>query len=137
MLESLAFLALTAATAQLSAEEVCDLPRAIPGALSTRSCMACHDGSVASRADVRLPAASWWPEPEAAQEGSHPVDVDYEEAALRRPGSLVAQALLPPTVQLLGGRVTCLSCHHPDSAQRFRTSLPMDGSALCRACHTL
>lgn len=117
--------------------EVCELPNVLPGRTPSRSCMGCHDGTIGAVADVTFKTRleGFHGEAEELVGGSHPVDIDYEEAAQRRPGWLTPAAALPPEVMLGDGLVTCLSCHHPDSKEPFRTSLPMSASGLCFACH--
>lgn len=68
--------------------------------------------------------------PDGSAALDHPVDSVYPQAdpSFRAPADLDAEILL------LGGRVTCVSCHAHDDP-RHGPVLPTDGSALCRACH--
>lgn len=118
------------------APEVCQLSVATPGKTPTSACMGCHDGSVAAMADVSFPAAPGFAgEPHDSGNGAHPIDLDYEASAQRRPGSFTPVSALPREVTLQDGKITCLTCHRPDSQERFRVSLSMDGSGLCLSCH--
>ncbi len=129
MLKALAFLSLLTGPFREAAPSPCTLPQQLPAASSSLSCMSCHDGSIAPLADAELPSA----DPDHGQ--SHPVEVSYDDAVMRHPRDYTPTAALPPALVLNSGRVTCVTCHHPDSTERFRVSLPMEGSRLCRACH--
>lgn len=137
MLTALAMVMAVYSPARAPMPEVCGLPQAMPGRTPTRACMGCHDGTIGALANVtfRSQLEGFQSAPEAPGAGSHPVDIDYAEAAQRRPGWLTPVAALPPEVMLTDGLVTCVTCHHPDSNESFRTSLPMGGSGLCTACH--
>lgn len=117
--------------------EVCELPNAWPGRTPTSSCMGCHDGTIGPVANVIFPSTmeGFASEPHDPGNGAHPVNLDYQASALRRPGSFTPIAALPREVMLQDGKITCTTCHHPDSPERFRTSLSMDKSALCLSCH--
>lgn len=117
--------------------EVCELPNAMPGRTPTGSCMGCHDGTIGPVANVTFPSTleGFASEPHDPGSGAHPVDLDYEAAVQRRPGSFTPSAALPREVMLLDGKITCLTCHHPDSPEQFHASITMDRSALCTSCH--
>lgn len=87
-------------------------------------CMSCHDGSVA-------------PEVGGFDVGSgrHPVDIDYESIAMRRPDAYTPAAWLPSSVMLRDGKLTCTTCHAAASTEPAHTSLTMERSRLCLACH--
>ena len=114
--------------------EVCELPNAIPGKTTSASCMGCHDGTIGPAATNSFPDTLEG-FPNAGHGGSHPVERDYAFSALRRPGSLTPLLALPRELVLNDGQITCVTCHHPKSKERFRTSLSMSGSGLCLACH--
>ena len=40
-----------------------------------------------------------------------------------------------PALPLAGGRMTCLTCHDLGISHPGQLRLPMEDSALCRACH--
>ena len=137
MFNAIAMLIALSGRAPTPMPEVCELPNAMPGRTPTRSCMGCHDGTIGSLADVTFPSTlEGFPSaPLAPGSNSHPVDVDYAAAAQRRPDSFTPVAALPREVLLLDGKITCVTCHHPDSPERFRVALSMDRSALCFSCH--
>ncbi len=95
----------------------CELPRADRAAAASATCLACHDGSAARGLGE-----------------SHPVEVDYPAAFARDPDRYAPAASLPPEVLLVGGRVTCTSCHDGASPHRARAVEP---ARLCQACHRL
>jgi predicted CXXCH cytochrome family protein len=104
--------------------ELCELRGADRAGTPARSCLTCHDGSVASghlaRADER-------------GSGRHPVEVEYALAQARGRGALrVAPAAELP---LVGGKVTCTTCHDGHSREPAKVAVPMRGSALCFGCH--
>ncbi|HZZ85066.1 MAG TPA: cytochrome c3 family protein [Anaeromyxobacteraceae bacterium] len=109
-------------------EESCDLFRLPRAVTPSRSCLTCHDGTLAHAA---------LPGPRSAGElANHPIDVDYEGA--RRAGSrLRPSAQLPREMPLVGGKVECVTCHDPRSHEPMKTALPMNRSRLCFACHDL
>lgn len=125
--------------------DVCELRKAISNKASSRSCISCHDGTIGPVADVRFvdvqPQGSSFLETYAglteglASNGTHPVDVDYAAAEVRRPGTLTPMAALPQELVLRNGQVTCVTCHNPKSRERFHVSLTVERSALCFACH--
>jgi len=106
----------------------CDMRTADRRASDSHRCLACHDGSVAVAIS---PSASSTP-------GEHPVEVDYEAARARaREGTLRAAGELPPALPLVNGKVACITCHSAESREPFHTALPMAGSRLCFACHSI
>lgn len=101
-------------------------------------CLSCHDGGMASTADVRVVASgggvqntrrtNWRTE--------HPVGVRYG-AKRRDPGThdLRLARTLPPEVRLFDGRVGCGSCHSVYSGIEQMLSVSNRGSGLCLTCH--
>lgn len=109
-------------------EGVCELLLADRSKATSRACLSCHDG-------VTFPASHTAPALDAA--GSHPFEVDYDDAWMRHPGSLRPRSELPPELQLtLGGKLTCTTCHDGRSRLPHHLAISNDRSALCRACHT-
>ncbi|MBI3182985.1 MAG: hypothetical protein HYZ28_12685 [Myxococcales bacterium] len=106
--------------------ELCELSGVERSSVNSGQCIACHDGSIASHALFSS----------GAGDGSHAVEIDYEQTRL---GSnwLVPGAELPSALILSGGRITCATCHDGASAEPHRTALPMIGSAMCFGCHAL
>lgn len=126
MLVHLIFAVLTTPAASATPASICELTRPAGTHTTTRRCLGCHDGSIGNHADVGLSSTLG---------GSHPVDLDYETARLSKASTLVPAALLPAAIALDEGKVTCTSCHDGASQEPKRTSLSMDRSALCQACH--
>lgn len=137
MFNALAILIVLAGRVPAPAPEVCELVNAMPGRTPSSSCMGCHDGTIGPVANVIFPSTleGFVNTPHDPGSSSHPVDLDYDASAQRQPGSLTPSGALPSEVVLQEGKLTCVTCHHPDSTQPFRTSLSMDASALCIACH--
>ncbi len=73
-------------------------------------CLACHDGKRAGavRAHARGHRRGRWSSGAAT---NHPVGMSYALAAARNPRAFVPAATLDPSIRLVGGRVSCISCH--------------------------
>jgi hypothetical protein len=104
---------------------------------ASRDCLSCHDGVTASDAghETGLSRGSGY----FGDKGrNHPIGVRYPHAGTRRVEvPLRPAAALPETVRLPGGVVSCVSCHdlyHPD---KYRLSVPIEGSRLCLTCHDM
>ncbi len=110
-----------------SIESICELRQADRGKVQSRSCVACHDGSLGPAAHFSLAAEGLG--------GAHPIDIDYERARARHPGRLVPAAQLPASLVLSDGRVTCATCHDGQAHRRSKVALSMDASSLCMSCH--
>lgn len=97
---------------------------------NSAACLACHDGTMARNAfPGRAPGAG------DSQGGNHPVLVSYEQAYRRNPAALVAATALDPKLQLVDGKVQCVTCHQLTPAQRWVVvSLPGQRD-LCLGCH--
>lgn len=110
---------------------------------TSQSCFSCHDGSVASDAQVTFPITIGGTGSASLDtslghvDAVHPVDVNYAAARQRRPGWLRPMDQLPPEVMLPQGLVTCTSCHSSRSRQAKKVALSLERSALCLACHSL
>jgi predicted CXXCH cytochrome family protein len=102
------------------AEVVCELPAVKRDVTPTAKCYGCHDGTIAP---ATLHGA-----------GDHPVDVSYDGARQAKPQYAME---LPSALVLVGGRVTCTTCHEyrGDASYPHWTAMSMAGSALCLACH--
>ena len=102
-----------------SSEHVCELPFVNRGTTKAVRCYGCHDGTIA---------------PSPRHPGDHPVDVKYEPVREAAPRYAMQ---LPASLVLVGGRVTCTTCHEyrGDASYPHWTAMSMVGSALCLACH--
>lgn len=92
----------------------------------TAYCLECHGGGAAAE------GSDGAPRPEHTVTGlgrSHPVDTTYPDGTPGYRPLIEVSAALP----LLGGRMTCLTCHAgtPDRA----LVVPLEGSRICTACH--
>jgi hypothetical protein len=65
---------------------------------------------------------------------SHPVGIDYAEAASRHPNEYAPASQLPPEIVLVGGKVECTSCHDGASSLRFKVA---GNKEMCESCHRL
>ncbi len=88
--------------------------------LGSHYCEGCHDGVIA-----------------IAPGRMHSVDIDYRLAQLRSRGRLRDVVHLGPAIQLEDGRVSCLSCHSPNSQLKAKLVTSNVGSRLCFSCHNL
>ncbi len=100
---------------------------------SSRDCLACHDGTISSNVDKD--GAQW-------NHGSgiglsHPVGMDYSDVVRRNPSKYHRSSQLPEALQLVNGRVECVTCH--DHYSQLPELLVMDneGSRMCLSCHNL
>ncbi len=110
---------------------------------STRLCLSCHDGALASEvvgggADAGLIAAGALINPRR----DHPVGVAYPltgrlSGRTRREFVPIARLQSEGAVRLIDGRVECISCHDPHNALGYDKMLvkPNRRSALCLSCH--
>jgi predicted CXXCH cytochrome family protein len=65
---------------------------------------------------------------------SHPVEVDYGQAAARQPGRYAPPESLPKDVPLVQGRIECTTCHDPAAPTVMRV---VEQPRLCFACHRM
>jgi len=113
-------------------------------ASKTRSCLSCHDGTVAvvtgltlSSSDAKwilmnngtpVPAATT---PQGGLRGSHPVGVTYSAV-----WAGFKDISADTHVKLENGKIQCVTCHTPhDNDNSFFLVKSDDGSALCMTCH--
>jgi len=110
---------------------------------STRLCLSCHDGVLASEIvggghDADLFAAGAL----VNLRRDHPVGVEYPRTgrsagASRRDFEPIARLATEGAIKLPGGRVECISCHDPHAAFGHPDMLVKSNrrSALCLSCH--
>ncbi|UCF33999.1 MAG: hypothetical protein JSV78_01575 [Phycisphaerales bacterium] len=103
----------------------------------SRRCLSCHDGVTAGDSinptSINEGSTHIW-DPKR----SHPVGVLFPRAGARGcEVSFRSVALLPPEVRLPEGKVSCVSCHDLYARDRHLLSVPIEGSALCFACHDM
>lgn len=98
------------------------------------SCLSCHDGTVAP-ADKSYARSTGYAGPEHYEgSGSHPVGVDYGQAMRSRPDEY-NDPRANPGIRLSDNKVTCLSCHDPETPRNFK--MPGEQTNLCLTCHRL
>jgi predicted CXXCH cytochrome family protein len=103
---------------------------------SVKSCLACHDGTIASDAFGRMNWNLARTNPAAINGSNHPVAMAYPKDGFARPDvRLRPAATLDHRVRLIGDQVACTSCHSLYSAQPKLLVMRNDGSALCFSCH--
>lgn len=105
---------------------LCELPKVDRELAHSRTCLACHDGSIATAVHQLGPDSA---------SSSHPVEVDYRRAAAQTSRRLTPVNQLSTRLVLADGMVTCTTCHDPKSNRADHLAMPMEGSAMCLACH--
>ncbi|BBB32825.1 conserved hypothetical protein [Thermotomaculum hydrothermale] len=102
---------------------------------SSRDCMTCHNGVIASNADGGGTQLSW---NHLGGIGlSHPIGVNYEEVYRKSPNFYHPPQSLPPQIKLINGKVECLTCHDHYSKLKGKLVMSNRGSKLCLSCHNL
>lgn len=97
----------------------------------SESCLACHDGAVASLPGIRMgrqgsPASRMLG-------GRHPIGVVQQPRGVG--DTLVPAHLLDRRIRLFDGRVGCGSCHTLYAGEEALLVMSNQGSALCLSCH--
>lgn len=103
----------------------------------TVRCLSCHDGVTARDPHSSTP---WNRTGSFAgdQRGSHPVGVVYASGVKHKSSAFLRPiGLLPEKIRLPQGKVGCVSCHDLYGRDRHRLAVPVEGSALCFACHSM
>jgi predicted CXXCH cytochrome family protein len=101
---------------------------------ASRTCLGCHDGSVApGAADASVPDAQSRSHARAHVPigMSHPIGVAY---VLDRGPALRAGGPLDPRIRLFDNRVGCGSCHSPFAGGEALLVMSNVGSRLCLGC---
>lgn len=73
------------------------------------ACMACHNGTAAGHITVKNAGAPL--QVAGTMNVNHPVGMDYNEYAYRKPRSYQPSTALDPNIRLVDGKVGCVSCH--------------------------
>jgi hypothetical protein len=119
----------------------------------SRSCLLCHDGLTATDVSGRL--LSGHMRGAGRSKGEHPIGVSYSAAWSKKPRDYISESALVPTIRLVRGKVSCVSCHtktQPKAGQSVSASASFLGrgscngggkltvdntrSRLCLSCHT-
>lgn len=104
---------------------------------TSRSCLGCHDGTVARdgfpTAGSNLAAAGGYP--------GHTVDVMYNNPQSpnrqKQDRKLVAKAALDSRIHLVNDQVACSSCHSMYSSEKKLLVMSNRESKLCLSCHAM
>jgi predicted CXXCH cytochrome family protein len=113
--------------AAASCDGLADTPTNMLG--NSSACLSCHDGTVAGNA-MPLPLS----ETNYDQHFGHPVQVSYEQAYARQPRVYVAPGALDARLQLVDGKVQCVTCH-TTSESGIWVKVSLDNRDLCLGCH--
>ena len=105
-------------------EALCTLGRVTRASATSATCLGCHDGTIAEATHASRPGSG--------EELGHPIEVDFATSRLLREDPSLK---LPDVLVLPAGKVACTTCHDGASTRPHRTSMSMEGSALCLACH--
>jgi predicted CXXCH cytochrome family protein len=97
----------------------------------SQECLGCHDGGTARARNVSIGSGVWNHSDEAGF--SHPVGVDYQQAA--RKGRYKGMARLKKEIRFFNGKLGCGSCHSLYSTLPAKLVMRNHGSALCLECH--
>lgn len=119
---------------------------------ATEACMACHNGTAASHISVKNAGAPL--QVAGTMNVNHPVGMDYNEYAYRKPGGYQPSEALDPNIRLVDGKVGCVSCHQLKEAAPQQLAMAQSApernsnctasnqltvgpgeSDLCLACH--
>jgi predicted CXXCH cytochrome family protein len=100
----------------------------------SRSCISCHDGTVAS--DATGPSSSQVGM--GFRNSGHPFGVAYSVPAgtgFRGDWNLRPAQTLNSNIRIFNGQVGCQSCHSLYSTQKNLLVMSNDSSRLCQSCH--
>lgn len=118
----------------------------------SQQCMSCHNGSLGSH--IQIKDATKPMQFSSFGTRAHPVGMQYATYAAQQPHSFRKPAALNPKIQLVDGRVGCLSCHkvkqnemlvavnQNSTAARINSCISSKmftvetrNSSLCMSCH--
>jgi predicted CXXCH cytochrome family protein len=105
------------------------------GTLDTFStgCIVCHDGVV-----TPMKKLNFRNNPESRMQmisGKHPIGMDYARYAAVN-GDLRRPEQLNPKLVLIGGKVSCVTCHDPLNPKKNHLALNDSARELCMECHS-
>lgn len=102
--------------------------------VTSRRCLACHDGAVAPASDVDFESAPGIGGPLR----SHPIGVPYPTRRRRfSDNQYVPRERLDARIILPEGKLGCLSCHSFYGGEEKLLVMSNRGSRLCFACHEI
>ena len=83
---------------------------------ASKGCLRCHDGSRATR--VTAKSAESPLQFKGARNMNHPVGMNYNTFAGKHAGTYRPLSSLDPAIHLVGGKVSCISCHKRKKVMR-------------------
>ncbi len=102
---------------------------------SSRLCLGCHDGTIASD-HAFTPDEGKSPDSFGMDTGKgHPVSVDYMTAFSKKGPKKLHHPSTIGSLKLYDGKIECGTCH--DTHQSFRLRISMSRSELCFRCHNM
>lgn len=117
--------------------------------IESQKCVICHDGSIGVSIDINR-NLSGRAVNQFSNSKDHPVGMQYDSVYFQRPDEYVNPRLLTKSVQLVEGKVSCISCHQVATilnstirfAQTVDNQCPVDTKVnntgmkyVCLACH--
>lgn len=124
----------------------------LPASSLSRTCMQCHNGSGGPHINMK-PAGT--PMQFSGTSIDHPVGMDYNQYAYKRPESYVLPMRMDARILFEDGKVTCVSCHQTETRPVALSSTGVTGATprrcnvgtgyttgssrtrLCMGCHTM
>lgn len=100
-----------------------------------RGCMECHNGVGASHITVKNARSPL--QISGMMNVNHPVGMDYNEHAYRKPRSYQSSASLDSNILLVDGRVSCVSCHQLKVDEEQQVAIAQIGNSNCSASSQL
>ncbi|MHB8798369.1 MAG: cytochrome c3 family protein [Thermoanaerobaculia bacterium] len=97
----------------------------------TTHCASCHDGVVASLVIPKQASLATRSMPTSDISSNHPVDISYPSFQK----GFRSRSDVETTLPLVGGRITCETCHSGPEATSDRLSVSNERSRLCFVCH--
>jgi predicted CXXCH cytochrome family protein len=98
-------------------------------------CLGCHDGNGGRIAEHgQFDPSDVKALNMAKVAAKHPIGVDYAALSLTR-DSLRKVSELPPTMTLVDGRISCITCHDPLNPKSH--NLAVSEATLCFSCHNI
>lgn len=98
-------------------------------------CLGCHDGNGGRLAEHgQFDPTDVKSLNMAKVAAKHPIGVDYAALSLTR-DSLRKVSELPPTMTLVDGRISCITCHDPLNPKAH--NLAVSEATLCFSCHNI
>lgn len=99
-------------------------------------CLSCHDGVNAKAKDIRYKNNSNKRSTDMSSvRGSHPIGMHYGSYAYAD-RSFRPLHSLKPGMELIDGKVGCLTCHNPFNKKKYHLAIDNEQSKLCFSCHT-